>query len=79
MSVDKLTCAQTFARLDEYLDRELTPMELAEVAQHLEACATCAGEFGVEAQLLDEIRRKLRRIRAPAELLAKISARLQQG
>lgn len=79
MSVNKLTCEQSFARLDDYLDRELTPMELAEVAQHLEVCARCAGEFGLEAQVLDEIRRKLRRIMAPPELVAKISERLRQG
>ncbi len=79
MNVNRLNCEQTFARLDDYLDRELTPAELAEVAQHLERCVVCAGEFGVEARLLEEIRLKLRRVRAPAELMAKIEARLRQA
>lgn len=77
MTVAPITCAQAFARLDDYTDRELTPQELAEVGRHLDTCATCAGEFRVEAYLLEEIRRKLRRIKAPADLMAKVSSRLR--
>lgn len=78
MSTPKLGCRETFERLDLYVDRELTAGELADVERHLEMCATCAGEFAVEARILDEIRQKLRRVRAPADLLARIAERLRR-
>lgn len=74
--MNRLTCEQTFAQLDDYLDRELTPVELEEVEQHLHLCDECAGEFRIEQEVLDDIRRKVRRIRLPAELMARISASL---
>lgn len=79
MSPNRLTCAETFARLDDYLDRELAPQELDEVAAHLETCVVCAGEFEIERQLLEVIRGKLRRVRAPADLMAKVSSRLRDA
>ena len=79
MNPSPLACAETFARLDDYLDRELAPGELDEVASHLETCAVCAGEFEIERRLLEDLREKLRRVRAPADLMAKVSARLREG
>jgi anti-sigma factor (TIGR02949 family) len=77
MSPSRLTCAETFARLDDYVDRELAPDEVREVVAHLESCVVCAGEFEIERRLLDDIRGKLRRVRAPADLMAKVSSRLR--
>jgi anti-sigma factor (TIGR02949 family) len=71
-----LNCAETFRRLDDYLDRELSAPELAAVEAHLEQCLDCAGEFAVERGLLDQIRAKLARVRMPADLMARISSRL---
>lgn len=76
MSANRLTCEEAFRRLDDYLDRELGPGETAEVQGHLEVCARCAGEFGIEAEVLDAVREKLRRIAAPPDLMAAISAKL---
>jgi len=76
MSPLSLDCKETFRRLDDYLDRELTPEEQAAVARHLEICAGCAGEFAVEGRLLDALKAKLRRIAAPAGLLDRIAARI---
>ena len=75
--MNRLTCQQTFERLDDYVDRELGPQELRDVEQHLHACEVCATEFRIEREVLDDIRSKLQRIRVPAALLARISARLQ--
>lgn len=79
MTLAPLTCAESFKRLDDYLDRELSPEETARVAEHLEVCARCAGEFEIERDVLDEIRKKLGRIKAPPGLLARISQRLLDG
>lgn len=78
MSAPKLNCSEAFMRLDDYLDRELTAAEMTQVEEHLEQCATCAGEFGVEKALLDTIREKLARLRMPEDLKAKIFASLDR-
>jgi anti-sigma factor (TIGR02949 family) len=77
MSIGRLTCEQAFARLDDYVDRELAPEELAAVEAHLEVCAVCAREFALESELLNELKLKLRRIEAPPGLLRRISAELR--
>ncbi len=74
--MSKLSCAEAFSRLDDYLDRELAAEELAAVQAHLEACATCSGEFAVERDVLETVKTKLRRLAAPADLLSRISTRL---
>lgn len=76
---DRLTCEELFRRLDDYMDRELTPDESAMVREHLETCAQCAGEYSFESSMLRNVREKLRRIAAPSELMAKISKRIAQA
>lgn len=70
-------CAEAFRRLDDYVDRELAPDELALVAEHLEECERCASEFGLERELLDGVRDRLRRIRVPDGLMERIRQKLQ--
>ena len=79
VAMDPLNCAETFRRLDDYVDRELSTEEYTAVAAHLEQCAICAGEFAVERDLLDQIRGKLTRVRMPADLMARIVSRLSAG
>ena len=38
---DRFTCEEIFARLDDYLDRELSADEMRMVKEHLETCAAC--------------------------------------
>jgi anti-sigma factor (TIGR02949 family) len=77
--IDRYTCEETFRRLDDYLDRVLTPHEMQLVRDHLEVCAVCAAEYKFEAGLLTQLRHKLQRITAPADLMAKISRALAQA
>lgn len=77
--IDRYTCEETFRRLDDYLDRRLTPHEMQLVREHLEVCAMCADEYRFEAGILTQVREKLQRIAAPADLLAKISRALAQA
>jgi anti-sigma factor (TIGR02949 family) len=77
-NIDRYTCEQTFRRLDDYLDRELSPEQMQLVREHLEVCAVCAAEYTFEASVLKQVRAKLQRIDAPADLLAKISRALKQ-
>jgi mycothiol system anti-sigma-R factor len=73
---DRFTCEEVFARLDDYLDRELSAEETRLVQEHLATCAICASEYRFEAGVLEGIRDKLRRISVPADLMARISARI---
>lgn len=73
----RLSCEETFRRLDDYLDRELNEQEMVLVRVHLEECAVCSGEFRFEAGVIESVRQKLRRIAAPPELIRRISARLR--
>jgi len=75
---DRLTCEQAFDRLNDYLDRELSPEEMRLVKEHLEVCAVCAGEYKFEAGVISGVREKLRRIDVSAGLRAKISALIAQ-
>lgn len=74
--VDRLTCAEVFRRLDDYLDRELSPREMQLVKAHLEICAACASEYAFEAEVLNQVRAKVQRIDLPSDLLAKVSRAL---
>jgi anti-sigma factor (TIGR02949 family) len=70
--IDRYTCAEAVRRLDDFLDRELSPEEMRLVRAHLGTCAFCAAEFGFEASLLAELRPKLARISAPAGLTERV-------
>lgn len=74
---DYLTCMEVFRRLDDYVDRELSPVEMALVSAHLAACSLCAREMRFEKGLLDEVRRKLKKVDLPPGLREKISERLR--
>ncbi len=75
----RLTCEETFRRLDDFVDRELTPEEMALVRDHLESCAACAGEYRFEAEVLDAVRSKLRRIAVPSDLVQRISESIRKA
>lgn len=76
-SLDRYNCEEVFARLDDYLDRELSPDESRQVQEHLQICARCAAEFRFEANLLKEIGMKVRRIQVPTHLKAKVLKALE--
>lgn len=65
-------CAVVFRMLDDYLDRELSDDDIARVERHLVSCAMCASEFRVEGRVLLELRAKVQRIAAPADLHARV-------
>jgi len=71
--LDRYTCEEALRRLEDFLDRELTPEEMRRVQAHLDTCAACTGQFQFEGQLLDRLREKLRRTSLPPDLRDKIS------
>ncbi len=73
----RYTCEKIFRLLDRYVDRDLSGAEHDKVLQHLDACARCASEFEFEVSLVEDVRSKLSRIDAPAELLVRIDTLLR--
>ena len=77
--LSRYTCEEAFRRIDDFLDRELSPEETALVQEHLEVCAACAREFAYEASVLRNVRAKVRQIDVPADLQARIAAMLEKS
>jgi anti-sigma factor (TIGR02949 family) len=71
-------CAETLKHLDDYLDRELSKEEVAEVEAHLADCDDCNEEFSVEREVLECVREKLRHLKVPADLMKRIAARIAE-
>lgn len=74
-----LNCHEAVARLDDYLDRELSSEEMTLVREHLEICAHCAEAFAFEQTVLDDLRNKIRRIDVPQTLVDKVRAVLRNA
>jgi anti-sigma factor (TIGR02949 family) len=74
--LDRTNCEEAFRRLDDFLDRRLTPEETRIIQEHLEVCAWCAREFDFETSLLFGVKRKLRQLEAPQDLVRRILSRL---
>jgi anti-sigma factor (TIGR02949 family) len=76
MKPSRLSCEETFRRLDDYLDRNLGDVERAEVEAHLAACELCAREYQFEARVIADVRAKLGRVDVPAGLAERVAQRL---
>jgi anti-sigma factor (TIGR02949 family) len=77
-STRPLGCFEALQRLEDYLDRELSPRDLEIVEAHLAICATCAREFAFEESLLAGIRSRLRNTTLPDDLRRKLAAILNR-
>ena len=76
--IDRLTCEETFRRLDDYLDRELSQHEMALVRKHLKACDVCESRYVFEDTIFDAVRKKLRQVPLPDGLRDRVFARLEE-
>ena len=77
--LSRTNCEEAFRLLNDYLDRRLTPEETRIIEEHLEICAWCAREFNFETSVLYGLKRKVRQLEAPAELLSRILSELPPG
>ena len=73
------TCEDAFKKLDDFLDRELSPEEIELVQKHLSKCAQCAEAYEFEGSMLACVRRKIERLDLPSELLDRISKALDEA
>ena len=75
----RLTCADTFLRLDDYVDRELNDDDRRLVEEHLETCIRCWKEFQFEATVVTALRDKVRRLAVPIGLRSALLHRITAG
>ena len=78
-AIDRYTCEDVLRRLDDYLDRELSPLEMERAREHIETCEACAREQAFAATALQTLKAKLRRIEIPANLLDRLSLTLAEA
>jgi predicted anti-sigma-YlaC factor YlaD len=72
-----LTCKETLARLDDYLDRELSPHDLKMVERHLKMCRHCAQIFAFETDLLNEMKEKVQRLEVDGAQVKSLMQRIK--
>lgn len=73
-----LSCEETFRRMQDFLDRELSPEETALVQEHLDGCGICAEEYLFEASILRRVVRCLRDTEVPDDLFERVSSALDR-
>lgn len=74
--VNRKTCEEAFRRLDDFLDRRLSPKETRLIEEHLRVCEACTREFIFEASVLNGVKEKLRQLVAPQDLVSRILSQL---
>ncbi|RYG48213.1 hypothetical protein EON79_05145 [bacterium] len=74
-----LDCEATFRKMQDYLDRELSPEEALLVREHLEGCGMCAEEYRFEASVLQRIRLCLTDEPVPEDLFMRVSMALSNS
>jgi anti-sigma factor (TIGR02949 family) len=74
-----LSCHETFLRLNDYVDRELSPAEHDAVVAHLFECANCTSLFEFEANIVADLKAKLSRIQLPPTLKDRVLDAIQRG
>ena len=72
------TCNDALKRLNDYLDRELTPRETKSLERHLKMCLECSKKFAFEAEVIKQVRSKLKKVELPEGLMAKLSQSLTE-
>ncbi len=74
-----LDCKAAIARLQTFLDRELSEDEIHEVRMHLEACPPCQNYFHFEERLKMLVRQHACREKAPHNLWDRICQKFRES
>ena len=75
---EDIECASVLKDVWLFLDDEMNPRNRAVVEAHLDGCEPCLEEANLDQKLKALLHTKCGGDRAPAELRAKLAARLQQ-
>ncbi len=61
-------CDTVFAKLHDFIDKELSEVEILQVEEHLRLCPPCAVEYRFEASVLRYMRGGFCQMPVPADL-----------
>ena len=71
-------CQKVLARLDSYLDNELTTESTLEIVEHFERCPVCMKEAQDRQSERTRLRTAVREVRVPPGLVGRVRDRLRQ-
>lgn len=71
-------CTEVLEQVYSYLDGELDSAGYAKIRQHLDECAPCLREFGLEDVVKQLVHRYCGYEAAPAQLRAKVLTRIRE-
>lgn len=74
-----MNCKETIARLQTFLDRELSEVEVSEMRMHLDACPPCLDHFRFEERLKILVQQRACPEKAPGALRARICQKFREG
>lgn len=74
---EDIECAGVLKDVWQFLDDELDPAKRAAVEAHLDGCSPCLAEANLDHKLKMLLQSKCGGDRAPADLRAKVAARLR--
>ena len=61
-------CDTVFAKLHDFIDKELSEIEISQVEEHLRLCPPCAVEYKFEASVLRYMRGGFCKLTVPEDL-----------
>ncbi len=76
---DDPDCTEVLARVYEYLDGEMGPLDLQKIREHLDDCGRCLEQYDIDIALKALIRRSCMCESAPIELRERIRVTISQG
>ncbi|MGH8867532.1 MAG: mycothiol system anti-sigma-R factor [Actinomycetes bacterium] len=71
-------CNEVLERVWLYLDGEIGEADVSEIREHLDECAPCLRQYGLDQAVKALVARSCGADPAPEELRARVVARLQQ-
>lgn len=71
-----LSCEESLARLQEFVDGELDGLTHAQIEAHFEVCTRCYPRLALEQSFRDRVRTALSRPEVPADLRERVLSRL---
>jgi len=71
-------CSSVLGRVYEYIDNEMADDDCVTIKQHLDECAPCLAEFGLEQAVKALVARSCGCDTAPDQLRAKILSRIRE-
>lgn len=74
-----LSCEETFQRLGDFIDRELSAEEMQLVKAHLDVCRECAVEFKFEESVIRQVKDKVQHLAVPDDLMERVSKALDSA